>query len=73
MRMCAPAPAHRQERRAASQLGAVIATDRTLGGLCAWIEVEAPRPVDLPIEGAAGHKAAVVPVILHYSADVTLT
>ncbi len=25
-----------------------IAADRTLGGLCDWIEAEAPRPVDLP-------------------------
>lgn len=26
-------------------LGAAIATNRTLGGLCDWIEAEAPRPV----------------------------
>ena len=30
------------------QIGAVIAADRTLGGLCDWIEAEAPQPVDLP-------------------------
>ena len=28
---------------------------------------EAPRPVDLPVEGAASLKAAVIPVVLHYS------
>jgi hypothetical protein len=28
---------------------------------------EAPRPVDLPVEGAASLKAAMIPVILHYS------
>jgi hypothetical protein len=48
-------------------IGAVIAADRTLGGLCDWVEAEAPRSVDLPVEGAASLKAAVIPVILHYS------
>ena len=48
-------------------LGAVISADRTLGGLCDWIEAEAPQPVDLPIAGAASLKAAVIPVVLHYS------
>ncbi|MCC5993811.1 MAG: acyl-CoA transferase [Rhodobacteraceae bacterium] len=47
--------------------GAVIAADRTLGGRCDWVEAEAPQPVDLPVEGAASLKAAVIPVILHYS------
>jgi hypothetical protein len=48
-------------------IGAALAADRTLGGLCNWVEAEAPRPVDLAVEGAAGLKAAVIPVILHYS------
>jgi hypothetical protein len=48
-------------------IGAVIAADRTLGGLCDWVEAEAPQPVDLPVEGAPSLKAAVIPVILHYS------
>ena len=30
-----------------ASIGAAIAADRTLGGLCDLIEVEAPRPVDL--------------------------
>jgi hypothetical protein len=50
-----------------ASVGAAVASDRTLGGLCDWVEAEAPRPVDLPVEGAAGLKAAVIPVILHYS------
>jgi hypothetical protein len=50
-----------------ASVGAALAADRTLGGLCDWIEAEAPRPVDLPVEGAATLKAAVVPVMLHYS------
>ena len=51
----------------ASGVGAVLSADRTLGGLCDWIEAEAPRPVDLAIEGAASLKAAVIPIVLHYS------
>jgi len=50
-----------------SSIGAAISADRTLGGLCNWVEAEAPRPVDLPVEGAASLKAAVIPIILHYS------
>lgn len=50
-----------------ASIGAALAADRTLGGLCDWIEAEAPRPVDLPVEGAASLKAAVIPVVLHYS------
>ena len=50
-----------------ASIGAAIAVDRTLGGLCDWIEAEAPRPVDLPVEGAASLKAAAIPVVLHYT------
>ncbi len=50
-------------------IGAALAADRTLGGLCNRVETEAPRPVDLPVEGAASLKAAVIPVVLHYSMD----
>jgi hypothetical protein len=50
-----------------AQIGAVIAADRTLGGLCDWVEPDAPDPVDLPIEGGSSLKAAVLPVILHYA------
>jgi hypothetical protein len=48
-------------------VGAALATDRTLGGLCDWVEAEAPEPVELPVEGAAGLKAAVIPIVLHYA------
>lgn len=48
-------------------IGAALAADRTLGGLCDWVEAEAPEPVDLPIEGAAALKAAVITVVLHYA------
>lgn len=50
-----------------TEVSAVICADRTLRGLCDWVEAEAPQPVDLPIEGAASLKAAVIPVVLHYS------
>ncbi len=48
-------------------IGTALATDRTLGGLCDWIEAEAPASVDLPVEGAVSLKAAVVTVVLHYT------
>jgi hypothetical protein len=54
------------------QIGAVIAADHTLGGLCDWVEAEAPRPIDLAVEGAASLKAGVIPVVLHYSTADTL-
>lgn len=50
-----------------ASIGTAIAADRTLGGLCDWVEAKAPRPVDLPVEGAASLKAAVIPVVLHYT------
>lgn len=56
-----------------ASVGATLAADRTLGGLCDWVEAEAPRPVDLPVEGAASLKAAVIPVILHFSTADSLS
>ena len=50
-----------------ASIGTAIAADRTLGGLCDWVEAEAPRPVDLPVEGASSLKAALIPVMLHYT------
>lgn len=48
-------------------IGAALEADRTLGGICDWVEPEAPASVDLPIEGAAALKAAIITVVLHYS------
>ena len=56
-----------------ASIGAALASDRTLGGLCDWVEAEAPEPVDLPIEGAAALKAAVIIVVLHYATTDPLT
>ncbi len=49
------------------KIGEAAAADRTLGGLCDWVEAQAPRPADLPIEGGAPVKAAIVPIVLHYT------
>ena len=56
-----------------ADIGTALAADRTLGGLCDWVEAEAPEPVDLPIEGAAALKAAVIVVVLHYASPDPLT
>lgn len=50
-----------------ASIGAKLAIDRTLGGLCDWIEAEAPRPAEIAPDGAAPIKAAMVGIILHYS------
>jgi hypothetical protein len=49
-----------------------LEADRTLGGLCDWVEPEAPSSVDLPIEGAAALKAALITVVLHYTTTGSL-
>lgn len=48
-------------------IGTVLASDRTLGGICNWIEAEAPEPADLPVEGATTIRAAALVVTLHYT------
>jgi len=50
-----------------AKIGTALEADRTLGGLCDWAEPEAPASVDLPIEGAAALKAALITVVLHYT------
>jgi len=51
----------------AAGVGIALSADRTLGGVCDWVEAEAPQPVDLPVDGAATLKAAVIPIVLHYA------
>jgi hypothetical protein len=48
-------------------IGTALESDRTLGGLCDWVEAEAPASVDLPVEGAVTLKAAVITIVLHYT------
>ena len=50
-------------------IGTALEADRTLSGLCDWVEPEAPASVDLPIEGAAALKAAIITVVLHYTTN----
>lgn len=50
-----------------SAVGTALAADRTLGGLCDWVEPEAPEPADLPVEGATMIRAAALIVTLHYT------
>lgn len=51
-------------------LGEAVNSDRTLSGLCDWVEAGSPDPVDLAVEGATHIRAAVVALTLHYtSAD----
>jgi hypothetical protein len=56
-----------------ANVGTALAADRTLGGLCDWVEAESPRPVDLAVDGAATLKAAIIPVVLHYATADPLT
>lgn len=48
------------------QVGAAIEADRTLGGVCEWVEANAPITDNLALEGVADIIAAVVPVDLIY-------
>ena len=48
-------------------IGIALAVDRTLGGLCDWVEAEAAASIDLPVDGAVSLKAAVITVVLHYT------
>ena len=50
-----------------ASVGAALAEDRTLGGLCDWVEAEAPQPVDLPVDGGTSLKAALITIVLQYS------
>lgn len=54
-------------------IGAAIARDRTLGGVCDYAVGEAPTTIDLPIDGAEGLKAATITVVLAYASDDTLS
>lgn len=48
-------------------IGAALAADRTLGGLCDLIEAGAPEVAAVAVEGAAPFKGAAVPVSLVYA------
>ncbi len=54
-------------------IGTLLVANRTLGGLCDWLEAEAPRQVDLPFMGGLPVKAASIIVELTYSTTNPLT
>ncbi|MCU0909799.1 MAG: acyl-CoA transferase [Rhodobacteraceae bacterium] len=54
-------------------IGTALAADRTLGGLCDWVEPEAPAPVELPVDGGEEIKAATIGVLLTYETSNPLT
>jgi hypothetical protein len=54
-------------------VGVAIAANRSLGGLCDFVQGEAPAPVELPIEGGEGFKAASVGIVLSYGTSDPLT
>ncbi len=47
-------------------IGNAVRTDRTLGGLCDFLEVEAPAPADLETLGAAPARFAEIAVVAVY-------
>ena len=47
-------------------VGAVLASNRSLGGLCDYVQGEAPSPVDIAGEGSDGMKAATLGIVLTY-------
>ncbi|MEO5338826.1 MAG: acyl-CoA transferase [Magnetospirillum sp. WYHS-4] len=48
------------------EIDAALAADRSLSGRVDWLDWGGPQTRDLALDGAAGIKAAVVPVILHF-------
>lgn len=48
-------------------IGIRLAVDRTLGGLCDWVEAEAPAPSDVPVEGSQPIRAASIGLVLFYA------
>lgn len=53
-------------------VGQRLAADRTLGGLCDWIEGAAPDPTEIVAEGGEPIKGAAVIVTLTYSTTAPL-
>lgn len=48
-------------------VGAAVAGDRTLGGLCDWVQPQAPAVEEIAEEGVAPIRAASVPIVLVYA------
>ena len=48
-------------------IGAALAIDRTLGGLCDYVMAEAPQTLEIPIEPGAALKAANIGIVCSYT------
>jgi hypothetical protein len=55
------------------EIDAVLAADRSLSGLVDWLDWGGPQTRDLALDGAAGLRAAVVPVFLHFETSSPLS
>ncbi len=44
-----------------------LAVDRSLGGLCDWVEPRAPEPSDVPVEAGLPFRGVTVGILLAYS------
>ena len=51
----------------AGTIGTAIIADRTLGGLCEWVEAEAPQTDDIRVAGTQAARAADLAVIAEYT------
>jgi len=51
----------------ASAIGAAVAADRYLGGLCCWLEAEAPTSDDVEAMGAAPLRSVDLIIVAHYA------
>ncbi|MGR3497111.1 acyl-CoA transferase [Citreimonas sp.] len=58
---------------ALQSLGAAVAADRTLGGLCDWVEAERVRTDVTPVQGGAAIRTDTLRVTLTYSLSTPLT
>lgn len=50
-----------------------IGVDRQLGGLCEWLEAEAPSTQNVRAEGAAGARGALLSLVATYATSSPLT
>jgi hypothetical protein len=54
-------------------IGAGISADRTLGGLCEWLDATAPTTEDLYVEGAKTARLGILMIVASYSTPNPLT
>jgi hypothetical protein len=55
------------------EIDTALATDRSLSGLVDWLDWGGPQTRDLALDGAAGLRAAVVSVTLHFETSTPLS